>query len=291
MGTCVLTIDTSFGFAVGLVADEKILAFESVSDSMQHVEQLSPAINRVLQMANIDFEDLGIIAVNQGPAPYTGLRVGLAAAKAMSLVLRIPAVGVSCLQVERLLASRQFLESDILVVEDARRKQVYYSYNSDLSDLDYPDAIVAKVIGRSLNKPKGLKVSLKQSSAPSEGLSQISAIQHTVFRENSQPTQTREFDVMQLSSSGVANPKSSTNSRLSVNSKFQRDLVIVGSGVAKYQSVWRKLQASYYLNSKLAEPDSVLIYANLAQFKIQSNNHLEIDLQPLYLRRPDVQSK
>lgn len=91
----ILAIDTSAAqCAVALVGD---IATASRSESMTrgHAEALFPMIDDVLAELSVDFRDLTRIAVCTGPGSFTGLRVGIAAARGLALGLGVPALGVT----------------------------------------------------------------------------------------------------------------------------------------------------------------------------------------------------
>src|SRR6201989_3424662 len=62
-----------------------------------HAEALLPMLQRVMQQANFGFSDIDRIAVTTGPGSFTGLRVGIAAARGLALAAEKPAVGLSTL--------------------------------------------------------------------------------------------------------------------------------------------------------------------------------------------------
>ena len=94
----VLAIDTATQVSSVAVASEgRLLAELTMQGKLTHSETLMPHIEQVLKMAAVDKSQLTGIAVSNGPGSFTGLRIGLAAAKAMSYVLHIPLVGVSTL--------------------------------------------------------------------------------------------------------------------------------------------------------------------------------------------------
>lgn len=61
-------------------------------------EALIPMVQSVMKQANIDFSDLGCIAVSTGPGSFTGVRVGLAAADGLAMAANLPEIGVSLLE-------------------------------------------------------------------------------------------------------------------------------------------------------------------------------------------------
>ena len=94
-----LAIDTATQVSSVAVASEgRLLSELTMQGKLTHSETLLPHIEQVLKMAAVDKSQLTGIVVSNGPGSFTGLRIGLAAAKAMSYVLGIPLVGVSTLQ-------------------------------------------------------------------------------------------------------------------------------------------------------------------------------------------------
>jgi tRNA threonylcarbamoyl adenosine modification protein YeaZ len=118
-----LAIDTSAGTSVAVVdRDAGILSEHSETDTRRHAEVIGTLIQNALADAGIAVTDLSGVAVGMGPGPFTGLRVGIAAARAFALGIGRPVVpvvshdGVAFGQLE-----------PILVVTDARRREVYWS--------------------------------------------------------------------------------------------------------------------------------------------------------------------
>src|SRR4051794_25622969 len=96
----VLAIDTSRGACSAAVYDGALrfaLARESLAMSRGHAEALAPMVERVLKASDGGAAALTKIAVAVGPGSFTGLRIGVALARAMALTLGIPVVGVSTL--------------------------------------------------------------------------------------------------------------------------------------------------------------------------------------------------
>ena len=95
----ILAIDTSTQVSsVAVASEEKLSAELTMQAKLTHSETLMPHIEQVLRMANLPKEKLEGIAVSIGPGSFTGLRIGLAAAKAMAYALDLPLVAVSTLQ-------------------------------------------------------------------------------------------------------------------------------------------------------------------------------------------------
>jgi tRNA threonylcarbamoyladenosine biosynthesis protein TsaB len=117
--------------AVALVGDDgKRLAAETVDEQRRHAELLAPMIERVLASGGVDRSELTAIVAGTGPAPFTGLRVGLVTARAMALALGIPALGVPSLDAVAVQAVADLgLEpgAEVFVATDARRREVYWA--------------------------------------------------------------------------------------------------------------------------------------------------------------------
>ena len=145
----VLTIDTSSAMVVAgivVVVDRpeswegetgRVLAEARPIAPRGHGERLSPAIAGCLARAGLRPADLGAIVAGVGPGPYTGLRVGLVTAAALGHALGIPTYGVCSLDPMGRDLARD--EGDVLVVTDARRKEVYWArYGEQGHRLDGP---------------------------------------------------------------------------------------------------------------------------------------------------------
>ena len=121
-----LAIDTSAGTAVALVADDgRVLAERSTDDTRRHAEVIGPFLDEVLREAGATASALRGVVVGIGPGPFTGLRVGIAAARAVGLAAKAPVVGVSTLSAlaAPLIAANE--SSIVAAAIDARHGQVY----------------------------------------------------------------------------------------------------------------------------------------------------------------------
>jgi len=117
----VTTSTMQVGCAIG--GHEGVLAEVHSSRGKRHAESLTPAIDFVRQQARVDLDEIGCVAVDVGPGLFTGLRVGIAAAKAMAHALRVPMIGVASLD----LVAFPVRWSPRLVVAalDARRSELF----------------------------------------------------------------------------------------------------------------------------------------------------------------------
>jgi tRNA threonylcarbamoyladenosine biosynthesis protein TsaB len=100
-----------------------ILCKEIAEEGYSHAERLHVFIEEIIKEVGITFQDLIAIAVSQGPGSYTGLRIGVSAAKGLCFALDIPLIAVDTLQV---LASQATVSSGLIIpMLDARRMEVY----------------------------------------------------------------------------------------------------------------------------------------------------------------------
>jgi tRNA threonylcarbamoyladenosine biosynthesis protein TsaB len=116
----ILSIDTSHGTSAAVFSSE-CLSFVSFDDPYGHAETIGLAIEKALTEARVTVEQLTSVAVGRGPAPYTGLRVGMAAATALSKARSLPLLGVITLDA----IAHAMDERDLLVVTDAKRKELF----------------------------------------------------------------------------------------------------------------------------------------------------------------------
>ena len=96
----ILAIDTATQYAgLALYTPNGVLAEETWHSGRNHTVELMPRLARMLQSANLQVTDLTALAVSLGPGSFTGLRIGLAAAKGLALPHKLPVVGVSTLEI------------------------------------------------------------------------------------------------------------------------------------------------------------------------------------------------
>ena len=109
-----------------LAGHEGVRASFHVAHGRRHVETLMPAVNFVCRQAEVEIDEIGAVAVDIGPGLFTGLRVGVAAAKAVAQALRVPTVGVSSLDL--LAFPVRHTNRLIVCAIDARRGELYYAF-------------------------------------------------------------------------------------------------------------------------------------------------------------------
>jgi tRNA threonylcarbamoyladenosine biosynthesis protein TsaB len=123
-----LAIDTALAACSAAVFDTEVggvIAAESLPMVRGHAEALLPLIEQVMRRAELKFPDVDRIAVTAGPGSFTGLRVGIAAARGIALAAGRPAFGVSTLSAY----AAPYLDEDeinpVVTVIDARHQHVY----------------------------------------------------------------------------------------------------------------------------------------------------------------------
>src|SRR4051794_23926650 len=111
--------------SVAIGGHEGVIGLFETSRGRRHAETLVPAIDFLCDRADIGLEDIAVVAVDVGPGLFTGMRVGLATAKALALALRVPMIGISSLD----LLAFPHRRADRLVVPvvDARKDEVFYA--------------------------------------------------------------------------------------------------------------------------------------------------------------------
>ncbi|MBF4518493.1 tRNA (adenosine(37)-N6)-threonylcarbamoyltransferase complex dimerization subunit type 1 TsaB [Flavobacterium sp. ANB] len=110
---------------------ETILCKEIAEEGYSHAEKLHVFIEEIIAEAGITVQDLLAIAVSQGPGSYTGLRIGVSAAKGLCFALNLPLIAVDTLQT--LASQAKVSVGKIIPMLDARRMEVYSAiFNSNL---------------------------------------------------------------------------------------------------------------------------------------------------------------
>jgi tRNA threonylcarbamoyladenosine biosynthesis protein TsaB len=126
----ILNLDTATkACTVALWKDDRVIAQrEVIEDGYTHAERLHVLIDEVINEAGISYSELDAIAVGKGPGSYTGLRIGVSAAKGLAYGVDIPLISLPTLQImsamalEHIDTDEKFLLRPLL---DARRMEVY----------------------------------------------------------------------------------------------------------------------------------------------------------------------
>lgn len=160
----VLAIDTSSGTSVAVLKDGVALAEVEIADTRSHTESIGDAINDALTRAGVSPNRIHAVAVGRGPAPFTGLRVGIAAAIMFAEGVGAKLFGIVSLDA---IAKQEFAkrgvafgaensDQPLLVTSDARRSEHYWALYSGLDRHGVPVCIE----GPSVNKPADIESSL-----------------------------------------------------------------------------------------------------------------------------------
>ena len=120
----ILGIDTSTMAAnVAVLEDDKLICEYTINTKKTHSQKLMPMIENMLKLSDLDIKEIDAIAICVGPGSFTGLRIGMATAKAMAHVNNIPLIGVNSLEI--LGANMDLCNRNICSILDAQRNQVY----------------------------------------------------------------------------------------------------------------------------------------------------------------------
>jgi tRNA threonylcarbamoyladenosine biosynthesis protein TsaB len=125
----ILAIDTALDACAAGVLDTtigKLIAQEQSLMKRGHAEALMPLIARVMQRSGIAFASLDRVAVTRGPGSFTGLRVGLAAARGIALAADKPVVGLTTLTAYAAPIVSRGADQPVISAVDARHGQVYF---------------------------------------------------------------------------------------------------------------------------------------------------------------------
>ena len=156
MTQVLLAIDTSSGTAVAVLVDGVVASETYHPDTMQHAEQIGLQIRKVLDAANKKSSDVTDVAVGVGPGPFTGLRVGIAAAKMFAEGVGATIFGVCSLDA---IAFTKDLSQPTLVLSDARRSEVFFGLYQGKSPAGAPITL----FGPGVKKQSDLEAELQSS--------------------------------------------------------------------------------------------------------------------------------
>ncbi|ANV98956.1 tRNA (adenosine(37)-N6)-threonylcarbamoyltransferase complex dimerization subunit type 1 TsaB [Bradyrhizobium icense] len=125
----ILAIDTALDACAAAVLDTSaggVIAQESQAMKRGHAEALMPLIARVMKASGIAFAALDRVAATTGPGSFTGLRVGLSAARGIALAAGKPVVGVTTLTAFAAPIVSESSEHPVISAVDARHEHVYF---------------------------------------------------------------------------------------------------------------------------------------------------------------------
>ncbi|MBO6518746.1 MAG: tRNA (adenosine(37)-N6)-threonylcarbamoyltransferase complex dimerization subunit type 1 TsaB [Rhodospirillales bacterium] len=149
--TVLLGIDTATsGCAVAVVRDAETLACQQARMARGQSEALMPMIDQVVAEAGISFPDIDAVAVTRGPGAFTGLRIGLATARALALAIGKPCLGVGTFDALLAEARDRSARSEIdafVVAVDSKREEVFVAiFDSGGVALGAPAALLPQQV-------------------------------------------------------------------------------------------------------------------------------------------------
>jgi tRNA threonylcarbamoyl adenosine modification protein YeaZ len=169
-----LAIDTSAGTSVAVVdRDGGILAESGVADTMRHAEVIGRLISETLAAAGVTPSQLSGVVAGMGPGPFTGLRVGIAAARTFAFAIGRPVVPVASHDGVAWEHYRAGGAGPLLVVTDARRREVFWSAFSGADELGLPMRIDGPALAKPDDIPYAEYPRLDATVIPAGGLGMI----------------------------------------------------------------------------------------------------------------------
>lgn len=140
----ILAIDTALDACAAAVLDTdagELIATESQVMKRGHAEALMPLIGRVMKDSGVAFASLDRIAVTTGPGSFTGLRVGLSAARGIALAANKPVVGLTTLGAYAAPVVSENADHPVISAIDARHDHVYFQVVSGSGDSLIPPCV------------------------------------------------------------------------------------------------------------------------------------------------------
>ena len=145
MKQIVLALDTSQGTSVAVLVDGKVVAESADPNPMRHAENIGTLIASCIEQAGVSAAEVTDVAVGIGPGPFTGLRVGIAAAKMFAAGSKARLHGVGSLEA---IAYNLSLTEPTLVIADARRSEVYFGLYQGKSPNGVPKALLVPGVSK-----------------------------------------------------------------------------------------------------------------------------------------------
>ncbi len=141
-----LFIDTATAAgSIALYNDTELLSFLIFQEKLKHLQILHPAIDYILKLNHISIKDIELIGVDIGPGSFTGIRIGVTAARALAQLNKSYIYGVTSLDLikEKLL----FFNGIICPIIDAKKNRVFTAlYNKSERISDYFDITIEELI-------------------------------------------------------------------------------------------------------------------------------------------------
>lgn len=139
-----LTIDTTLTHAaIALVKDDKIIASKNEKGVQQQAESLIANIESLLNETELSYDGLEAVAVNIGPGSFTGIRIGLAAARGLALAADVPVIAVTGFELLHQQAKTAGIAlANIAVAINAKRGQWFVKICDEAGELQEEDRLV-----------------------------------------------------------------------------------------------------------------------------------------------------
>lgn len=150
----ILCLETSSNLcSVAILEDTKTIDKIELNNGLTHSETLMPLIQKILEKNNLTLKNIDLIAVDIGPGSFTGLRIGIATAKAFADSMNIPCIGVSSLEI---LAYNISKPGYICSTIDCKNDNCYFSIfkleNNEYKLIEQPQALSITKINNILNE-------------------------------------------------------------------------------------------------------------------------------------------
>ena len=155
MSLNILAFDTvTSSCAITIWRNHQILAEEQQFIDRGHAELLVPLIELALVAAKLNYRELDLLAVTTGPGAFTGIRIGLATARSLALVCKLPLIGITNFEaLVHAIPESESVGCKILVVLETKRSDFYIClYDENRSVLVYPKIIDGVGLGLLVKK-------------------------------------------------------------------------------------------------------------------------------------------
>lgn len=175
-----LAIDTSAGSSVAVVTPSgEVLAERSSDDPMRHAEVIGSLIVGSLDDAGVAVAELTGIVAGMGPGPFTGLRIGIAAARTFGIGAGLavhPVVSHDAIALDAYTRGVVTPQAELLVVTDARRRERYWTRYAGLDQAGLPKRVDGPALAKPDDVPIGDCVRLDASVVPAGALGRVAAL-------------------------------------------------------------------------------------------------------------------
>ncbi len=193
----ILALETSAkSVSTAISENGKILASAYQNTGLTHSRTLMPLVDGMLRSADLRVQNMDLIAVANGPGSFTGLRIGVSAAKGLAWTLDLPCCGVSTLLA--MAQNLRHMDAEIICAMDARRQQVYnavFRAENGVLERRCEDRAIAL---------EDLYQELKSSSSPQIIVGDGAQLCYTYLSEKGLPCRLAPPQLMMQNACGVA---------------------------------------------------------------------------------------